>query len=58
MAKVGTYYGAIPYICEELLDAEIITIHRKDGSFYVYKVSGKVPKLIYYSSKMKFYQSK
>ncbi|EMF0270000.1 hypothetical protein KI102_002628 [Enterococcus hirae] len=58
MAKTGNYFGCLPWLTEEILKGKIITIETKDGEYYVYDVRGKVPKLIYYSSKIQFIHSR
>ncbi|ENZ5658080.1 hypothetical protein ACGWYO_002519 [Enterococcus hirae] len=56
--KIGNYYKSIPYIIEELMRGKVVTIETEDGEYFVYDVRKRVPKLIYYSSKINFIHSK
>lgn len=37
---------------------KVVTIETEDGEYFVYDVRKRVPKLIYYSSKINFIHSK
>ncbi len=49
-SKAGGYYGCIPYLAEELIQAKRIKIELEDGTTLVYDTTGKIPKLISYST--------
>ena len=49
-SKAGGYYGCIPYLAEELIKAKRIKIELEDGTTLVYDTTGKIPKLISYST--------
>lgn len=49
-SKAGGYYGCIPYLTEELIRAKRIKIELEDGTTLVYDTTGKIPKLVSYST--------
>lgn len=49
-SKSGGYYGCIPYLAEELIQAKRIKIELEDGTTLVYDTTGKIPKLVSYST--------
>lgn len=49
-SKAGGYYGCIPYLAEELIQAKRIKIELEDGTTLVYDTTGKIPKLVSYST--------